>query len=225
MQQQAPAAGDRNNEATTTAAAPAPADACILDSFLSEQAELTQHPAAHVSWFVLHQTQHAAACTNTLNPHACVQAPLLPSVHNISRLHLPGERLLQLAKLQQWLQDKLCLEEVPITNGCYVLVSTADLSADPLVNSSSSAHDGCAGAAAAAAAASSSTSAAAHAAAAAALPLRLRQVAALQVPSGVAAADAVCVLEGGQRVRAGAVVGGQLQDLQDAQVRFFSVRY
>lgn len=139
-----------------------------------------------------------------------MQAQLLPTVHNISSLHLPAERLTQLAKLQQWVKDKLGFEEVPITNGSFVLVSAADLSDDPLACST--------GTAAVAAATTGSSAPAAHAAAAA-MPLRLRQVAAIQVPPGVAAADGVCVLEGGQSVRVGAVVGGRLQEVPDPQVR------
>lgn len=122
---------------------------------------------------------------------------------------------MQLAKLQQWVQDNLGFEQVPITNGSFVLVSAADLSEDPLVSRTD--RDGSTGTTAAAAATGSSATAA-HAVAAA-MPLRLRQVAAILVPPGVAAADGVCVLEGGQRVRVGAVVGGHLQELPDAQVR------
>jgi hypothetical protein len=59
---------------------------------------------------------------------------------------------------------------------------------------------------------------------AAAIPWQLRQVSAVEVAPSGDPADATVLLVGGDRVRAGAVYQGLLQDVQDYQVNWLVAR-
>jgi hypothetical protein len=99
-------------------------------------------------------------------------------------------------KVQQFVTAHLGIK-LPLLNGTFALVPTAQLAA-------SNSNDG------------SSLPAAAMATA---IPWRLRQVSAVEVAPGGDPADATVVLVGGDRVRAGAVRQGSLTDSQEHEVR------
>lgn len=103
-------------------------------------------------------------------------------------MHVPGEDLLFLIAVQQWVQSSMSIK-LPLLDGVFVLVPSAQLQQPA----------GCGAPPAAA-------------------PWRLRQVLAVEAAPGVDPADATLVLVGGQRVRAGAVKQGQLAETPDYQV-------
>jgi hypothetical protein len=173
-----------------------------------------------------------------------LQELLLPTQRNITVLYLPGSGLI---RTQQWLQHMIDQIELPIVNGTFVLVSTADLNPAPLqdqVTGPAGTADlnpdpirqyqdtGLAGGR------PSSTTSTGHdrapgdvsdpasgpirvdPAESAAIPWRLRQVAAVRVGPGMAPADAQVVLVGGQEVRAGAVADVMLEEVADVEVCF-----
>lgn len=150
-----------------------------------------------------------------------VQESLLPTPTNINTIHVPGEDLLAFIAVQQWLHQHLGLE-LPLLEGCWVLVRSADLQS----------------CSAAAAAEPSGSKAGQHhmqvalrpgfdsstingntaAALSAVVPWRLRQVKAVQVAPGVDPADATLLLVGGERVTARDLGTQELHETQDYQV-------
>jgi hypothetical protein len=128
-------------------------------------------------------------------PALLLQTLLLPTPCNIDPIHVPGEDLLALIKVQQHILTHLRLK-LPLLNGMFVLVPTAQQAAPSNGSGSST---------------SSSLTATA-------IPWRLRQISAVEVAPGGEAADATVVLVGGDRVCAGAVREGLLAEVQDYQV-------
>ena len=122
---------------------------------------------------------------------SCVlQEVLLPTPTNLNPIHIPGSDLLQFLAVQQWVAAKLGVR-LPLLNGMFVLVPAASLQHSEADSS----------------------------AACAAIPWRLRQVSAAELPAGGDLANATVVLVGGDRLRAGAVHMGLLADVQDHEVR------
>jgi hypothetical protein len=111
-------------------------------------------------------------------------------------IHISRADVLHFVKLQQRVAEYLKIK-LPLLNGMYMLVPSSHLQQ----------QQGCSG---------SDSSAEA-----AAIPWRLRQVSAVEVVPGGDPADATVVLVGGDRVRAGAVREGLLDEVQDYQVSSF----
>jgi hypothetical protein len=148
-------------------------------------------PATHPSFFLL-------------------QALLLPTPVNLNPIHVPSGDLLHFIGVQQFIAAQLGIK-LPLLNGTFVLVPTAQLRQQPSqqlqagglgsssnVNGSSSGSD--------------------SSAMAAAIPWRLRQVSAVEVAPIGDPADATVVLVGGDRVRAGAVQAGWLTETPEYEV-------
>jgi len=136
-----------------------------------------------------------------------MQELLPPSPININTIHIPGDDLLHFIRVQQWVQAQLRFN-LPLLKGVVVAAPAADLQQLPPQELLAAHGDN-----------SGSTDAAVAAAVSAMIPWRLRQVSAVDVAPHVDPADAVLVLVGGSRVRAGAVMRGRLWELQDYQVR------
>ena len=142
---------------------------------------------------------------NCLPAVSVVQEPLLPTPTNINPVHLPRSDLLHFVALQSWVSTNLNMH-LPLLNGMFVLVPSGP-------------HQPMSKVLQAACGYSHTQSSAFAAAVCATIPWRLRQVSAVEVAPGVDPADATVVLVGGDRVRAGAVREGLLDETQDNEVR------
>lgn len=135
-----------------------------------------------------------------------LQTLVLPIPFNLDTLYLPMDLVLLLVKVQEFLSSTMGFDKVIVNKG-FVLTHQAHPrnSERRLWDTSSSG--------------SSSVLAARRAAVAAAIPLRLRQVAAVEFKTGAKPAEAVLVLVGGDTVRVGDIYEGPLSEVQDHEVR------
>ncbi len=121
-------------------------------------------------------------------------------------MHLPRDDCIHFIQLQQWLATHLGMT-VPLLDGMFVLVPSAQLQQQQQ-------HQGADGLPDFGVGGRSDSSRLA-----AAVPWRLRQVSRVEVAPGGDPAEATVVLVGGDRVRAGAVREGQLEEVPDHEVR------
>jgi hypothetical protein len=133
-----------------------------------------------------------------------LQEPLLPTPTNITPIHIPGCDLLQYVQLQQSVAALLNIK-LPFLKGMFVLVPSDNLQQQQRQQQQYCGDVSSSGVAAA-------------------IPWRLRQVSSVEVAPGVDPADATVVLVGGDRVGAGAVYQGLLQNVQDYQVNWLVAR-
>jgi len=145
----------------------------------------------------------------------------LPTPTNINTIHVAREDLLAFIAVQQWLNQHLGLE-LPLLEGCWVLVRSADLqhcSAAAAAEPSGSKADQQHMQAALKSGFDRSTMDGSTAAAVSAVvPWRVRQVQAVEVAPGVDPADATLLLVGGERVAARDLGPQELHEIQDYQV-------
>jgi len=153
-----------------------------------------------------------------------LQELLLPTPTNINPIHLPGDDLLNFVGVQQWVRDTLHIS-LPLLDGMYVLVPSNSLQ-QPLPCTQNTACGLCrtGGTHSSSPAADPVGRPAAPAAVCPAIPWRLRQVLRVELApadssSSSDPADAIVVLVGGGRVRAGDVSPALLADTADYQVR------